>query len=134
MGHMLSAFCVVTAVCAAAASGASAQSIVDLSKPQTGKARFVHNADLTPADLGRAEERKAPALAASRVPACGEGCKMEQPELPREARSYSYGREPGQYRSGGGTRVIFVGNFGAGGRKAAQPAAAPHKPLRFRRR
>jgi hypothetical protein len=134
MRRAVLAVCLAMAFAAAPAAADAQSALVDLSKPQSGKARFVLNADLTPADLGRSEEKQQPALAAARVPACGEGCKMEQPELPREARSYSYSREPGQYRSDRGTRVILIGNFGPRGRKAAESAPAPRKTLRFRRR
>ncbi len=49
-------FLFVAAIIAfSAPSGTVAQSIIDLSKPQTGKSRFVLNSDLTPADLGEVE-------------------------------------------------------------------------------
>jgi hypothetical protein len=109
MRHILGS-CVVVAFLAAAPAGASAQTIVDLSKPQTGKSRFVLKPDMTPADLGRVEEEKAvPVAALSRVPACGEGCKMEQPELPRE-QQYGYRDDPNTQRTRSGTRVIFITN------------------------
>ena len=111
MRLLLSASCVAVIV-AVAPSGAGAQSaIVDLSKPQAGKSRFVLNADMTPAALGNAAEAKkpVPVAAAARVPACGEGCKMEQPELPRE-QSYSYRDDSGSHRTRNGTRVIFINN------------------------
>lgn len=109
MRHLLSASCVV-AIIAAWAPDASAQGIVDLTKPQTGKSRFVLNPDLTPADLGATEEEKpVPVAAVSRVPACGEGCKMEQPDLPY-GRTYSYRDDSASYRTRSGTRVIFINN------------------------
>jgi hypothetical protein len=87
MRYLLSASCVIaTIVCSATASSAQS-AIVDLSEPQTGKSQFVLNADLTPADLGAAPEapKPVPVAAVSRVPACGEGCKLEQPDVPKES-------------------------------------------------
>ena len=135
MRHAVLAVCVAIAF-ATAPTGASAQSaLVDLSKPQSGKSRFVLNADLTPANLGAAEEEKPqPAAAAARVPACGEGCTMEQPDMPREARS-GYRRDPYSYRTRNGTRVILVGSFGSKqAQQTAKPAPAPRRTFRFRRR
>ncbi|MGD9920956.1 MAG: hypothetical protein AB7V13_05860 [Pseudorhodoplanes sp.] len=76
---------------------AAAQGIVDLSKPQTGKSRFVLNADMTPADLGRAKDEKTDPVVAtvSRVPACGQGCRMEQPDVPKESRGGGFIALPG---------------------------------------
>jgi hypothetical protein len=135
MRHLLPAFCVV-AVAAAIPCGAAAQSIVDLSKPQTGKARFVLNADLTPATLGAPEENRTEEIpAAARVPACGEGCRMQQPDLQKSARA-AQDREPGSSRSGNRTRVFILAG---GGRdkpapQASQQKPAPRKTFRFRRR
>jgi hypothetical protein len=99
MRHLLSASCIL-AILAATSSGASAQSIVDLSKPQIGKSRFVLNPDFTPATLGGMPEQKPkPAEAAARVPACGEGCKMEQPVVPPEQHAGYSSDERGRYRS-----------------------------------
>jgi hypothetical protein len=133
MRHVLSASCVIVAI-VGLVSGASAQSIVDLSKPQTGKSRFVLNADMTPADLGGAAQAVKPVAAVSRVPACGEGCKLEQPMMPRE-KAYGYRDEPGSSGTRNGPRVIAISNVnGHQTQQAAKPAAAPRKTFRFRRR
>jgi hypothetical protein len=138
MRHVLSVSCLV-AVIAGFASDASAQSaVVDLSAPQSGKSRFVLNADLTPADLGGAAqaEKPMPVAAVSRVPACGEGCKLDQPAMPRE-KAYGSRDEAGSSgtRSGTRTRVIVVNNMnGNQAQQAAKPAAPPRKTFRFRRR
>lgn len=135
MRHAVLAVCVAVAF-ANAPTGADAQSaLVDLSKPQAGKSRFVLNTDLTPASLGATEEEKPqPAAAASRVPACGEGCMMEQPDVPRETR-YGYGRDPYSYQTRSRTRVILVGRFGSNQPpQTAKPAPAPRRTFRFRRR
>jgi hypothetical protein len=127
--------CVFVAV-VVLASSASAQSIVDLSQPQTGKSRFVFNADMTPADLGAASESSRPVAVAPRVPACGEGCKLEQPVMPRE-KAYGYRDEPGSSgsRSGTGPRVIVVNNVnGNQAQQAAKPAPAQRSGFRMRRR
>jgi hypothetical protein len=136
MRHVVGSLIAVISLAFAASSGASAQSaLVDLSMPQTGKSRFVLNPDLTPADLGAAEEQKAvPVAAVSRVPACGEGCKMQQPDLPREP-SYGYRDESGSSRTRNGTRVIFISNVnGNQPQQAAKPTASARKTFRFRRR
>lgn len=117
-------------------SAASAQSIVDLSQPQTGKSRFVLNADMTPADIGAASESARPVAVAPRVPACGEGCKLEQPVMPRE-KAYGYRDEPGSSgsRSGTGPRVIVVNNVNGNlAQQAAKPAPAQRSGFRMRRR
>lgn len=127
--------CVFVAV-VGLASSASAQSIVDLSQPQTGKSRFVLNADMTPADLGAASEPARPVAVAPRVPACGEGCKLEQPVMPRE-KAYGYRDEPGSSgsRSGTGPRVIVVNNVnGNRAQQPAKPAPAQRSGFRMRRR
>jgi hypothetical protein len=126
---------VLAAVGAGTATGAWAQSIVDLSKPQPGKSRFVLNADMTPADLGVRDEQKVPpAAAASRIPACGEGCTMYQPTSPRAAGS-GYSSEAGAYRSGNNARGYFVA-AGVGNTNAAhvQAKPEPRKTFRSRRR
>ena len=135
MRHVVCSLIVAAAFAGTVPSGASAQSIVDLSKPQTGKSRFVLNSDMTPADLGAGEpEKPAPVAAVSRAPACGEGCKLEQSELPREQR-YGYRSEPGSYRTRSGTHVILIGNLnGNQPQQTAKPAPAPRKTFRFRRR
>lgn len=135
MRHVVGSLIVAAALAATVPSSATAQSIVDLSKPPTGKSRFVLNSDMTPADLGMREPVKpAPVAVVSRVPACGEGCKMEQPDLPREQR-YGYRSEPGAYRARNGTRVILVGNLSRNQpQQTAKPAPAPRKTFRFRRR
>jgi hypothetical protein len=126
---------VATAFSATTLPGASAQSIVDLSTPQTGKSRYVLNPDLTPADLGSREPRMpAPVAAPARGPACGEGCKLEQPDIPREQR-YGERRESNAYSTRSGTRVVLIGSFrGNQSQHAAKPAPAPRKTFRFRRR
>jgi hypothetical protein len=127
--------CVFVAV-VGLASAASAQSIVDFSQPQTGKSRFVLNADMTPADLGAASEPATPVAVAPRVPACGEGCKLEQPVMPRE-KAYGYRDEPGASgsRSGTGPRVIVISNAnGNQAQQAAKPAPAQRSGFRMRRR
>jgi hypothetical protein len=127
--------CLFVAVAIALPSIASAQNIVDLSKPQTGKSRFVLKSDMTPADLGRVEEEKAvPVAALSRVPACGEGCRMEQPVLPREPY-YGYRDDPNAQRTRSGTRVILITNVNRNAAQdVAKPAPAPRRTFRFRRR
>jgi hypothetical protein len=129
------ALLVATGLAGTPQSGAQAQGIVDLSKPQTGKSRFVLNPDMTPADLGAREpQQPAPVAAVARAPACGEGCKMEQPDVVREKR-YGYRDEPASSRTRNGTRVILIGNFnGSQPQQAAKPAPAPRKTFRFRRR
>lgn len=57
---------VAIALAAAIPAHGHAQSVIDLSKPQTGKSRFVLNADLTPADLGVVEENETPEHVATR--------------------------------------------------------------------
>jgi hypothetical protein len=119
MRRILGSLIVTAALAAAAPSGASAQSIVDLSKPQPGKSRFVLNPDLTPADLGAAEAAKpTPAAALSRVPACGESCKMEPPVQARAADS----RAPDEARSGNRGRVIVAVGAGGSGPQKVRPA------------
>jgi hypothetical protein len=135
MRHVAYSLMVAAALAVTVPPGATAQSIVDLSKPQTGKSRFVLNSDMTPADLGMREpDKPAPAAVVSRAPACGEGCKLEQPDLPRTQR-YGYRDEPTTPRTRNGTRVILVGNFnGNQPQQTAKPAPAPRKTFRFRRR
>jgi hypothetical protein len=118
------------------ASSASAQTIVDLSQPQTGKSRFVLNADMTPADLGAAAEAAKPIAVVSRVPACGEGCRLEQPVTRRDSAHGSRDeRGSSGARRGTGMRVIVVNNAnGNQTQQASKPAAAPSKTLRLRRR
>lgn len=125
MRHLLSAFCVVAAI-VGLVSVASAQSgLVDLSQPQPGKSRFVLNADLTPADLGAVEQPKAvPAVALSRVPACGEGCRIEQPVSARTDQVRTdRPAEPVEDRSGSNrSRAVAVIGVGGTGSRALQPA------------
>jgi hypothetical protein len=130
MRHVLSVSCLVAAIAGFAPDASAQSAVVDLSEPQTGKSRFVLNADMTPADLGGAAqaEKPMPVAAVSRVPACGEGCKLEQPTMPRE-KAYGYRDEAGS--SGTRTRVIVVNNMNA---NQAQQAAKPRKTFRFRRR
>lgn len=127
--------CVFVAV-VGLASSASAQSIVDFSQPQTGKSRFVLNADMTPADLGAASEPAKPVAVVPRVPACGEGCKLEQPVMPRD-KAYGYRDEPGSSGSRGGTgpRAIVVNNVNRNHtQQAAKPAVVQRSGFRMRRR
>jgi hypothetical protein len=129
------AFVVATSV-TGAVSSAFGQSIVDLSQPQKGKSRFVLNADMTPADLGAASEPAKPVAVVPRVPACGEGCKLEQPVMRRD-RVYGYRDEPGSSgsRSGTGPRVIVISNVnGNQTQQAAKPAPAQRSGFRMRRR
>lgn len=122
-----------TALYAATPSGAAAQSIVDWSKPQTGKSRFVLNPDLTPADLGAGEEKKpAPVAVVARAPACGDGCKMEQPDAPRETRR-GYSNFPHYYGSDERTRALIVVNAKAM-HDATQQVESRKRSFRFRRR
>jgi hypothetical protein len=95
----------------------------------------VLNADMTPADIGAAQDQKAmPVAAMSRVPACGEGCKLEQPDRPRET-AYGSQDQSSSDRSRNGTRVLFISNVnGSQPQQAAKPAASPRKSFRFRRR
>lgn len=80
------------------ASSASAQSIVDLSQPQTGKSRFVLNADMTPANLGAAADDEAkPAASASRVLGCREGCRSDQRIVDRPVAVNAYTRKDGTH-------------------------------------
>ncbi|MGV3634345.1 MAG: hypothetical protein ACO1NY_08325, partial [Pseudorhodoplanes sp.] len=106
-------------------------------QPQTGKSRFVLNADMTPADLGAVAEAARPVAAVSRVPACGEGCKLEQPAKQRD-NAYGSRSEAGSSgsRSGSsGPRVIVVNNVnGNQTQQAAKPAATPRSSVRMRRR
>lgn len=127
--------CVFVAV-VGLASSASAQSIVDFSQPQTGKSRFVLNADMTPADLGAASEPAKPVAVVPRVPACGEGCKLEQPVMPRD-KAHGYRDESGSSgsRSGTGPRVIVVNNVNRNHtQQAAKPTAVQRSGFRMRRR
>ena len=115
-------FCLslVVACAALVPAGAAAQSaLVDLSTPQSGKSRFVLKPDMTPADLGRVEEESLPVAAASRVPGCGEGCRMQQPTVHREP--FAGGRDtPTSQRSQSDARVIVIGNVS---NNRPQPAA-----------
>jgi hypothetical protein len=134
MRYVATAVLLAVAILTTAASRASAQSaIVDLSKPEPGTSRFVLNADMTPAALGvvAEPEKPTPVAAVSRVPACGEGCKLEQPVVVRQS---AYGRsgEPGSNRSG--TAVIAVSKLSGNKTEAAKPAATPRMSVRGRRR
>ncbi len=136
MRILLSASCVIAIVVGQAPLVWAQSAIVDLSKPQTGKSRFVLNADMTPADLGAASEPATPVAVAPRIPACGEGCKLEQPVMPRE-NAYGYRGEPGSSgsRSGTGPRVIVISNVnGSQTQQAAKPAPAQRSGFRMRRR
>ena len=131
MRHLLSASCIL-AIVAATSSGASAQSIVDLSKPQTGKSRFVLNPDLTPATLGGLPEQKPkPVQAAARTPACGEGCKMEQPVLPPEQRAAYISDERGHYRPSAAP-VFAVAAATKAAKQVEDVKAQQKKTFRFR--
>lgn len=119
MRRVIGTLLVAASLASAVPSVASAQSIVDLSKLQTGKSRFVLNPDLTPADIGAAETVKpTPVAALSGVPACGEGCKMEQPVQARAADS----REPEEARSGSRGRVVAIVGVGGSHPQKVQPA------------
>ena len=136
MRILLSASCVIVAMVGLAPAASAQSAIVDLSKPQTGKSRFVLNADMTPADLGAPVQAAKPVAVVSHVPACGEGCKLGQPAMPRE-KTYGYRDEPGSSgtRSSTGARVIVVNNAnGNQTQQAAKPAAAPRSGFRMRRR
>lgn len=132
MRHVLSASCIL-AIVAAASSGAAAQSVLDLSKPQTGKSRFVLNSDMTPATLGVPPDAKAkPVQAAARTPACGEGCKMEQPVLPPEQHA-AYGSDERGGRSRSGAVPVFAAVAGAKAVKQVEDVKAQQKKtFRFR--
>lgn len=113
---------VVVAIVAGTASGACAQSVVDLSRPPAGKSRFVLNADMTPADLGVPQGAKPlPVAAPSRVPACGEGCTLDPP-LQQRAGAATQPQEDRSGTSRGRTVAVFgVGGYGA---QNADPAKA----------
>jgi hypothetical protein len=133
MRHLLPAFFVIATVSAMPFQAMAQSALVDLSKPQAGKSRFVFNPNLTPASLGTGETEEA-AMIDARAPACGVGCKMDQPELPKPVRA-AYGREPGSYQSGNRTRVYIVAAGGSSSeQKTAQQPAKPRKTFRFRRR
>lgn len=131
------ALCLCTfLVTTALPAGASAQSIVDLSKPQTGKSRFVLNADMTPADLGKGEapQPMPAAAAAPRAPACGEGCKLEQTDAPPTAHESrrAFRPVPGLAQSGAaGTYVMAVGGTIA---RQTEESRTRRKTFQFRRR
>jgi hypothetical protein len=130
------ALLLATGFAGAPLSGAHAQGIVDLSKPQTGKSRFVLNSDMTPADLGARQAAKpAPVAVVSRAPACGEGCKMEQPDVPRETRNprRGYAYVPGFHGSDERTRAFIVVNAKSI-HDATQKAEQHKRTYRFRRR
>jgi hypothetical protein len=156
MRYLLSAYCVVVTIALAPSDALAQSAIVDLSKLQPGTSRFVLNADMTPAALGVVAEpqKPTPAAVVSRVPACGEGCKLEQPRQARTNRP----SEPEEIRSGsnrGGT-VAVVGAPGSDTRKmqankdrpvavsahtrkdgtqvSAHTRSAPSSGFRFRRR
>jgi hypothetical protein len=116
--HLLSASCVIAAIVGLAPVASAQSALVDLSKPQPGKSRFVLNTDLTPADLGAVGEPKAAPAALSRVPACGEGCKMEQPVQARADQP----AEPAEDRSGSNrSRTVAVVGIGGAGSQTARP-------------
>ncbi len=106
--------CVVATIVAGTGSGACAQSVVDLSQPPAGKSRFVLNADMTPANLGVPQAATPIRVSApSRVPACGEGCTLDQPAQQR-AGAPTQPQEDGLGTSRGrSVAVIGVGGYGA---------------------
>ena len=132
MRQLLPVFCVVASVCGAVLDANAQSALVDLSKPQTGKSRYVLNSDMSPATLGSVEAKPEPVEAVERVPACGEGCKMEQPALPPAPRAAFTG-EPGYYQSRSSTRAYVVA-VGGKVQQQTEESRARRKTFRFRRR
>lgn len=97
--------------------GVAQSSIVDLSKPQTGKSEFVLNADFSAANLGAArkdaETPKVPTSATSDW--CANGCRMVSPEAAATA-------QPGQRNATTGRSGVVV--VSSSTRKDATEAAA----------
>jgi hypothetical protein len=137
MRHFIMSMAVAGAFAAVVPTVAIAQSaVVDLSKPQTGKARFVLNSDLTPADMGVIQKGPENPGSNERVPACGVGCKLDP--TPASASRQASEPAPASAQSRNRSRVFVVAGFGGqGAAKTAQPAVARKKSgftFRFRRR